>query len=101
MESAVYRNIRTQFAYRIDKDVVFESYLTRDYARVPIVIRSNSKTLGIIVKPGETPTLSEICSANSFLRKYADSKVLYLSTQTVSAGIFDERSMLTSVFAVT
>jgi len=101
LESAVYRNIRTQFGYRLDKNTQFESYLTRDYARVPIVIKSDAQMLGVIITlSGERPSLSETRSATSFLRNHASAKILYLSVENVPARILDERSMICSIYSV-
>lgn len=99
LESAVYRNIRTQFAYRLDKGAVFESFLTRDGARVPIVIHSENQTLGIIVTQQEKPTLSESRSATSFLGKFASAKILYLSSELVEPKLIDDRNMLCSIYS--
>jgi predicted AAA+ superfamily ATPase len=99
-ESAVYRNIRTQFGYRLDKNLQFESYLTRDEARVPLVLLGDDQTLGIIVTMGEKPTLSETRSGASFLGKYVSAKMIYLSAQEVSPKILNERSMLCSIYSV-
>ena len=100
LESAVYRNIRTQFFYRLDKNIEFESYLTRDNARVPIVMKDGDDTLGIIVHRSDSPSISETRSAASFLRNHANGKILYLSEQVIAARILDERSMLCSIAAV-
>jgi predicted AAA+ superfamily ATPase len=100
LESAVYRNIRTQFFYRFDKNIEFESYLTRDNARVPIVMKDGDDTLGIIVHRSDSPSISETRSAASFLRNHANGKILYLSEQVIAARILDERSMLCSIAAV-
>jgi predicted AAA+ superfamily ATPase len=99
-ESAVYRNIRTQFGYRLDKNVQFESYLTRDDARVPLVLQGDDQVLGIIVTLGEKPTLSETRSGASFLGKYGSAKVIYLSALEVTPKILNERSMVCSIYSV-
>lgn len=99
-EGCVYRNIRTQFAYRLDKNAWFESYLTRDYARVPIVIKNENQALGIIVTLSLKPTLSEVRSAASFLRSHGFAKLLYLSAESIEPVVLDERSMLCSIYAV-
>ena len=99
-ESAVYRNVRTQFGYGLNKSVQFESYLTRDRARVPLVIRNSSETLGVIVTMSELPTLSETRSASSFLRHYASAKILYLSAEIIEPKVLDDRSLLCSIYSV-
>jgi predicted AAA+ superfamily ATPase len=100
LETAVFRNIRTQFYYRLDKNIQFETYLTRDNARVPIVIKDGNNTLGIIVHEAEIPSLSEVRSAASFLRNHANAKVIYLSAMTTEPKILDDRSMICSLAAV-
>jgi hypothetical protein len=99
-ESAVYRNIRVQFFYTLDKAVRFESYLTRDHARVPIVIRGEKSVLGIIIIDTIKPSLSQIKSAGSFLKKEATSKIIFLSTQPVSPEVIDDRNLLCSIGSV-
>jgi predicted AAA+ superfamily ATPase len=99
-ETAVYRNIRSQLGYQLDKTSTIESYLTRNGARVPIVIRNETKVLGIIVTEGETPSLSEIRSGASFLKNYATSKILYLTQKRFEPKVLDERSMHCSIFSV-
>jgi predicted AAA+ superfamily ATPase len=100
LESAVYRNIRTQFGYHLDENIQYETYLTRDGARVPLVIKNNSKILGIIVSLEETPSLSETRSAASFLSKYANSKIIYLTPELIKPKIITERSMHCSIYSV-
>ena len=100
LESAVYRNIRAQFMYRLQKGVTIESYLTRDHARVPIVIRDDLETLGIIVTLGEKPTLSEIRSGSSFLRRFSRGKILYLSQEIIAPKLLDSRSIMASIYSI-
>ncbi len=99
-ETAVYRNIRTQFAYQLDQDAQFEMYLTRDHARVPIVIRLQEKILGIIISSGKKPSLSESRSASSFLKSYSGAKLLFLTSEDIEPVIFDERTLMCSIFKV-
>ena len=100
LEGALYRNLRTQFSYRLDKDIRFESYLTRDHARVPIVIVNDDRSVGIIVTAEEKPTLSETRSATSFLRHHGAGKILYLSQGMSQPKILDDRSMVASIYSV-
>lgn len=100
VETALYRNLRTQFSYRLEKNAVFESYLTRDHARVPWVIKLHENTLGIIVTSQSRPSLSETRSANSFLRSYRNAKLIYLSIEKIQPKVLDERTLLCSVGAV-
>ena len=96
-ESAVYRNIRGQFFYSLDKAVRFESFLTRDHARVPIVLRGEKSVLGIIVINTIRPSLSQSRSAGSFLKKEAGSKVVFLSTQSILPEVLDDRNLICSI----
>jgi hypothetical protein len=100
LEAAVFRNIRTQFYYRLDKNIQFETYLPRDNGRIPIVLRDGSNTLGIIVHETEKPSLSEVRSAASFLRNNANAKFLYLSAVVTKSKILDDRSMICSIASV-
>ncbi|MGK5088111.1 hypothetical protein WDW86_11185 [Bdellovibrionota bacterium FG-2] len=86
--------------YRIEKNYSFECYITRDHARVPIVIKSDQGTLGVIVCESARPTLSESRSASSFLRNHGSAKLLFLSAHLVEPIIVDERSMLCSLYSV-
>jgi predicted AAA+ superfamily ATPase len=100
LESAVYRNVRNFFAYQPDKNAEFECFLTRDGARVPIVIKNGPNSLGMIISVTDEPTLSETRSAASFLRHHANSKIIYLSQALIPAKIFDGRSLHCSISAV-
>lgn len=100
IESALYRNIRSQFTYRMGLSAEFETYHTRDGARVPIVIRTPEAALGIIVISGNEPTLSEKRSAASFLRKFTGSKIIYATTEIIEPKVLDEKSLLTSIYSV-
>jgi predicted AAA+ superfamily ATPase len=100
LETAVFRNIRAQFFYRLDKNALFESYLTRDHARVPIVIKHEDYMLGIIIHLGEKPSLSDLRCGASFLRTYGNAKIIYLSYEISSPQVLDERSLHCSVGSV-
>jgi len=100
LESAVYRNIRTQFFYRLDKETTFESYLTRDNARIPLVIQSQGDFLGICIFKGNAPTLSQRRSGASFLQNYSNSKLLFLSDQEREPEILTDRILYCPIAAV-
>ncbi len=85
--SAFYRNMSAQFAYRMGDAIGFQSYWTRDGARVPLVIRSENKSLGFLVTESGEPSLSQKRSAASFLRHHAEGKVIYLTS-----GALDDHS---------
>lgn len=114
--SAIFRNIRAQFQYRLGDVTRFESYWTRSGARVPLVIRNESGVLGIIVTEEDSPTLSQRRSGDSFLRRETQGKLLYLSlysgysgysghsgstaTTTVRPRIIDPRSMICAAASI-
>ena len=54
-------------------------YLTRSGARVPIAIEKNQSILGFIPLKEDQPSKSELASAKSFLKTYANSNIVYLS----------------------
>jgi len=100
LESAVYRNIRTQFFYRRDKETTFESYLTRDHARIPLVIQNQGDILGLCIFKGKVPTLSQTRSGASFLQNNGNAKLLYLSDDEIEPEIKSERILHCSISAV-
>jgi hypothetical protein len=100
LETGVFRNIRAEFFYRVGADAAFETYLTPDGARVPIVIRADEHRLGIIAHEGPTPSLSETRSASSFLRAHGSAKVLFLSAERISPECRDDRSMACSIGSI-
>ncbi|MGK5086651.1 AAA family ATPase [Bdellovibrionota bacterium FG-2] len=92
--SALYRNVRAQFQYRIGDLSKFESYMTRSGARVPLVIRNENGALGLKIMEGETPSLSEKRTADSFLRAEKNGKFVFVGTQRTGARILDSRAMI-------
>ena len=98
--SALFRNSRAQFHYRIGNKASFESYWTRAGARVPLVIKCNSRALGLIVFEGSSPTLSQKRSADSFLRHDPTGKVLFLSDTPITPRILDSRALLCSAASI-
>jgi predicted AAA+ superfamily ATPase len=94
--SCLYRNIRSQFGYRLGTDVEFQSYATRSGAEVPLVVSSNGQFLGFIVLNEESPTLSESRSADSFLRRYSNSKVVFVRTKKGPSKWIDRRALIVS-----
>ena len=88
----IYRNARAQFAYRIGEHAQYFHYLTRGGAQVPLGIRTAQGVLGIIgVKSRTDINRSLNRSADSFLKKYNHSKVLFLTREGKSVEILNER----------
>jgi predicted AAA+ superfamily ATPase len=100
IQGALYRNIRTQWMYRLTDINKIESYLTHDNARVDLVISSNENVLGLKVIEGEKPNLSEKRSVTGFLRKFSNSKIIYLSESLAKPEVIDERSLCCSIYSV-
>jgi predicted AAA+ superfamily ATPase len=100
LTSALYRNGRAQFQYRLEEKVRFETYRTRFEARVPLMINGTSGQLGLVVFEGEKPTLSQRRSGDSFLRHYPLGKIIYLSDEKISPKILDNRSLVCPLASV-
>jgi predicted AAA+ superfamily ATPase len=99
-ESALFRNIRCQFTYRLGSSAEFATYRTRDGARVPLVVQAAEGMLGMIVCQESRPSLSEKRSAMSFLARFPNSKILFLTTQVIEPEVLNEKTLLTSVYSV-
>lgn len=87
--TAFYRNIRAQFIYRSGMQVEFFQYRTRGGAYVPLALQSDLGTIGFIFIDHEKPELSEKRSAESFLRKFPRSKILYISTSQAKPMVIE------------
>jgi hypothetical protein len=98
--SAVYRNTRAQFRYRTGEVVSTYCYWSPKGAKVPLVFEGRGGTLGMMIIESDLPTLSERRSSDSFIRKIADAKTLYLSLTASHPKIIDERSMILPVATI-
>jgi hypothetical protein len=96
--SALYRNIRTQFSYQPKGLTSYKSYRTLSGASVPLIVECGEKILGFLIMQDENPNLSEKRSADSFLRKYPNAKVIFVSRHNVKAKLIDTRSLICSIF---
>ena len=94
IQSFLYRNVRAQFHYRMGLSVSVESYWTRNNARVPLLFRSQGHALGVIGIDANEPSLSQIRSAESLLKRDLRSKVLVVSRKAQEAMVFSERLAL-------
>ncbi len=100
LEGALFRNIRSQFTYRLGTQAQFETYRTRDHARVPLVIRTPEGVLGIIVIEDQEPSLSEKRSAASFLSRFPSSKIIYASSEVIEPRVMNDRCILASLYSI-
>ncbi len=88
----IYRNVRTQFNYRLGEQAQFFHYRTRGGAEVPLAIRTQAGVLGIIGIASRTAVnLSLRRSAESFLRRYNHSKVLFVTREGHVAEVLTDR----------
>ena len=97
----LYRNIRAQFSYRVGQTATFKTYQTRSNARVPLVVDSgDGGLLGFIPTETQIPSLSQSRSADSFLRKFSDAKIVYASIETTPGRILDSRCLVCPLTAL-
>jgi predicted AAA+ superfamily ATPase len=88
----VYRNARAQFQYRLGEHTDYFHYRTRGGAMVPICIRTNDGELGLFpVLRKSDVTLSLKRSAESFLKRYSRSKVLFITRYDKEVDIVNDR----------
>ncbi len=90
----LFRNIRTEFFYRYEKNIQFFQYRSRAGVIIPLAIRSNSKTLGFVPIDGEKPTREEKAAGDSFLRSYRDSKIIFFTEKLIIHAIDDRMIVL-------
>ena len=88
----VLRNLREQFFYRLGENADFFQYRTRAGVRVPFAVRTSSATVGFIPIRGE-PTRTATAAAHSFLRAYANGKVV-LVTDAHQSSVMNDRTLL-------
>ena len=96
-EHLVYRNIRLQFHYRLGESFREFHYLTRGGARIPYAIETRNYKLGVLNIENDTPSRKESAAAASFLKSYANSRVLYLH-QGKDIAVVDQRSITAPVY---
>ncbi|MCM2276802.1 MAG: AAA family ATPase [Oligoflexia bacterium] len=72
----LFNNLRAQVAYRPDSGISIFQFRNRGGSLVPLCFRAGGACLGIIPILEETPDLSAIRSARSFVGTYRDAKVL-------------------------
>lgn len=93
LEALYYRNIRTQFNYTPGESFRFFHYSTRGGARVPFCIETKGLSIGFIPIKEKTPDRSQLATANSFLKTFEKSKVVFL-TPGKNAQVISNRSIV-------
>ncbi len=91
LTSLAFRNLRAQFQYRLGSQLVVRSYWTRNNARIPLVLASSGRCLGIIVIDSDEPTTSQLRAADSLLKAEMNSKVLILSKSLKKSKMINPR----------
>jgi predicted AAA+ superfamily ATPase len=96
-EGLLYRNLRAQFTYSLGENIRYFHYLTRGNARVPLALQSKEGTFGMISIEADEPNKSEKSIAASFLKTYANSLIVYVSTSTRKLEPTDNRSLVAPI----
>ncbi len=96
-EGILFRNIRLQFSYTAGQEVRYFHYLTRGGARVPLAIQSKEGTVGMLCIESDLPNKSEKQIAASFLKNYADSMVVFISSRSRHFEPVDNRSLIAPI----
>lgn len=88
----IYRNARAQFNYRLGEQAQYFHFRTRGGARVPLAIRMSQGVLGIIgIRSRADINISLKRSADSFLRCYNHSKVVFLTQEGKNSEVINDR----------
>ncbi|MEK6706519.1 MAG: AAA family ATPase [Bdellovibrionota bacterium] len=90
----LYRNIRAEFMYAGEHHFRFFHYLTRHNTTLPFAIEWDGKYLGFLPLKSSQPAHAEIMAAQSFLKRYNDSKVMMLHPDSEMRSISDRIVLL-------
>ena len=97
LEQLIYRNLRVQLYYNLGLSFREFYYETRGGVRIPYAIQANNHNLAILPTEAELPNRSERAGAASFLKKYINSRVLFLHSGS-TAQVIDEKSLSAPLF---
>ena len=73
-----FSNLRTQFIYQSEEETKIFQYRSRGGARMPLCFSQSQGTLGVYPLESPEELSRHIATANSFLKSYPNSKVLFL-----------------------
>jgi predicted AAA+ superfamily ATPase len=80
-----FANFRVQFKYRSEIKSEFFQYRNRGGAHIPLALHvsfeKRKSTLGFIPILGSTPNHHDLASSYSFLKKYSESKILFVTCE--------------------
>jgi predicted AAA+ superfamily ATPase len=91
--TALIRNLRTQFLYRLGEEITFSIYQTRSGAMIPLVLSTKNEKIGFRILRDGHISLSDQRSADSFLRKYPNGRIIFLDLNSKKPIIKDSRVM--------
>src|SRR5262249_23544020 len=95
--TALYRNARAQWNYRLGHPSRWSSFWLNSGAHVPLVLHSEGQALGFVATEDGVPSISQRRSADRFLRQYPNGKVIFLFEGMRGAQVLDERSLICSI----
>ncbi|MBI1861549.1 MAG: ATP-binding protein [Deltaproteobacteria bacterium] len=88
----IYRNARAQFGYRLGEHADYFHFRTRGGSQIPLGIRTRQGILGIVsIESRRDINLSLKRSADSFLKTYNHSKVLFLTRAGTTCEALSDR----------
>jgi predicted AAA+ superfamily ATPase len=88
----IYRNLREQVYYRLGENAEFFQYRTRAGVIIPFAIRTPKGSVGFIPVVGEV-SRTHTAAAQSFLRKYANSKAVLVTGANLTK-VIDDRTLV-------
>lgn len=92
----LYRNIRAEFEYS-NETYRFFHYLTKHNTRVPFAAEWKQSTLGFLPLKNKVPTHGEIMAAQSFLKKYSNSKVAMIHPDARISKVLDRVALVPDI----
>jgi len=89
----LYRNLRAEFFYRTDEPMETFQFVTQNGKSIPLAFRNENSCVGFIYTQVDQISRDLRGVASSFLKRYSNSKIIYVSNGRSLAQI-DERSLL-------
>jgi predicted AAA+ superfamily ATPase len=96
MAHFLHLHIRGEWLYSGTSGLHVFNYRTRAGVDIPLAIRHGANSLGIIPITGQSPTRVESGAADSFLRKYNQSKVVFIGLDA-KPKVLDDRRLVTAL----
>ncbi len=91
--SFVYRNLRLQFFYTAGVNFNFFQYRTKAGVVVPFALRCEEGVLGFLPVLESEPSRQDRAAALSFLSRYQNSKVIYITQGNRQSHCFSDRAI--------